>query len=204
MSRIRRGFIHVSRGMDRKAESSRPRREIFFAPASPRPEKPAVPVSGRGPSLLACCHAGGRRSGTSKTAERNAALFAKCYGVNAPHGTGLAAIAIEFGITESRACQLVGVMLGIASQSVLPQGLAEVFDVIEATAKQHLPCAPDHLERALRPLLGDSLSIPDVSRFARDVLGKPLLTLETYINKWARRSPSKIRDSLRLKACHAP
>ncbi|MBN3761032.1 hypothetical protein [Burkholderia sp. Ac-20365] len=125
-------------------------------------------------SLLAC--------GTATTSARNAALLAKRYGVNAPHGTGLAVIARDFGITESRACQLVGDMLQIASESGLPASVVAVFDVIEATAKQHLPCSPSQMERVLRPLLGDSLSIADASRFAREILGKPLLTLESYLN----------------------
>lgn len=126
-------------------------------------------------SIFAC--------GSRRTAERNAALFARRYGINAPRGTGLAVIGEEFGLTESRACQLVGEMTAIASESGLPQRLVQVFGALETTAKRHLPCAPEELERILRPLLGDTLSIADAARFARDILGAPLLTLEAYANE---------------------
>jgi transcriptional regulator with XRE-family HTH domain len=115
---------------------------------------------------------------TAKRAERNASLFAMRYGVNAG-GRTLAAIAAEHGITESRACQILGVMRNRAP--ALPDGLAAIFERIDATAKQHLPCAPEHLEAVLRPLLGDGPSIEDAWRFARDVFGKLLLSLETHL-----------------------
>ncbi|MFP3637429.1 helix-turn-helix domain-containing protein [Paraburkholderia sp. SIMBA_054] len=143
-------------------------------------------------SIFAC--------GRPQTAERNAALFAKRYGVNAPHGTGLAVIGEEFGLTESRACQIVGVMLAIASESGLPERLVQVFQTIEATVKRHLPCAPEQLERILRPMLGDSLSIPDATRFARDVLGKPLLALEAYIEEVASLESGEDQTVIALKA----
>lgn len=43
MSRIPCGLVHVSRGMDRIAELSRPHKEIFFFwPGSSREKKPAL------------------------------------------------------------------------------------------------------------------------------------------------------------------
>lgn len=115
---------------------------------------------------------------TPKTAERNAALFAARYGVNGG-GRTLATVASEYGITESRACQILGAMRKRASE--LPAEFAGTFDLLDATAKQHLPCTPEHLETALRPQLGEGLLIEDAWRFAMDILEKPLLSLETHL-----------------------
>ncbi|MDO5948149.1 helix-turn-helix transcriptional regulator [Burkholderia cepacia] len=115
---------------------------------------------------------------TPRTSDRNASLFAMRYGVNANSRT-LATVAKEYGITESRACQILGKMRDHAPK--LPRELGDIFDLIEATARQHLPCDSGQLEAVLRPLLGGELSIEDAWRFAHDVFGKVLLSLETHL-----------------------
>ncbi|TCG01089.1 hypothetical protein BZM26_10095 [Paraburkholderia strydomiana] len=112
------------------------------------------------------------------TVERNAELFAMRYGIKA-QGRTLASVAMQHGITESRACQILTQMRANARD--LPSEYVDAFRAIDTTANQHLPCSPERLEAVLRPLLGDGPTIQDAWRFARDYLDTHLITLEAHL-----------------------
>lgn len=112
------------------------------------------------------------------TVERNAELFAMRYGIKA-EGRTLAAVAMQHGITEGRACQILTEMRSNARD--FPSEFADTFRAIDATAKRHLPCSAERLETVLRPLLGDGPSIEDAWRFARDYFATHLSTLEAHL-----------------------
>ncbi|MFX1716200.1 helix-turn-helix domain-containing protein [Paraburkholderia sp. A1RO-5L] len=101
----------------------------------------------------------------------SARIFAQRYGVDAPAGTALAAIAKLHGVVESRVSQILKALYTTAQGFEIDAG---IFERIREEADPHLPCVLGDLEAPLRTLLGDGPTIEDVARFSADVLGKPL------------------------------
>ncbi|WP_430233551.1 helix-turn-helix domain-containing protein [Paraburkholderia tropica] len=101
----------------------------------------------------------------------SATIFAQRYGVDPTVRTALAAIAERHGVVESRVSQI------LKAHNTTARGFnieASAFEQIRENAKLHLPCALHELESALRPLLGEGITVESVNRFSADILGNPL------------------------------
>lgn len=112
-----------------------------------------------------------RKSGPREHTARKATLFMQRYGVDAEFGTTFKAIGDRNGITESRVCQIMGVLLGRTKSIEIT---APIFKQILDAARPHLPCVQEHLQDILLPLLGPGLSLEGATRFASDLMQQPL------------------------------
>jgi hypothetical protein len=104
--------------------------------------------------------------------QRHADMFAMRYGVHGEEKSTLQQVGDHWGLTRERIRQIGDKMLGRARMTKLPPG--PVPRLAEAV-RSLTPATIDELDRKLRPMLGESLSVLGADRFARDLLGTPVL-----------------------------
>ena len=106
--------------------------------------------------------------------QRLANIFAERYGVASENGSILKAIGVRYGVTRERIRQMVDKMVARSEGfSVVTPNL----DMLAARLPAILPQAVTKLDEALRPLLGESLSLVSVERFSREVLGRSIVNI---------------------------
>lgn len=106
--------------------------------------------------------------------KRYADVFALRYGVAGEDASLLQAIGDRYSLTRERIRQMVVKLVDRATDlKVETPAMHELAARIAAL----VPATTAELDEKLRPLLGESLSILSVERFAREILGRSVVTL---------------------------
>lgn len=124
-----------------------------------------------------------RESVTKRTSEyhllnererRGADIFALRYGVEGEEAATLQAIGDRFGITRERARQIASKMEYRKGNFI---GKTPSLDLLQSEIRKILPAPVEEIDIEFRELLGESLSIENAERFAREVLGHSIVAL---------------------------
>lgn len=108
------------------------------------------------------------------SAQRDAEFFAARYGVHGEDCSTLQAVADRTGLTRERVRQITDKLIK-RSKGRLPT--TDLIDRLSAAVAELLPAPITVLDEKLRPLLGEQLSVEGADRFARDLMGRSLLTM---------------------------
>lgn len=106
--------------------------------------------------------------------QRFADIFALRYGVNGEDASILQAIGERFGVTRERIRQITTKM---EERSAHFKGETPFLDRLAEELIPFLPQAVDKLDVTFRALMGESLSLENVERFAREILGRSIVSL---------------------------
>lgn len=124
-----------------------------------------------------------RESVTKRTSEydslnererRGADIFALRYGVEGEESATLQAIGDRFGITRERARQISSKMEYRKGNFT---GKTPSLDILQREICKIVPAPVEQINVEFREFLGESLSIENAERFAREVLGQSIVTL---------------------------
>lgn len=124
-----------------------------------------------------------RESVTKRTSEyhslnererRGADIFALRYGVEGEAAATLQAIGDRFGITRERVRQISNKMEYRKGNFI---GKTPSFDLLQREIRKMVPAPAERINIEFREFLGESLSIENAERFAREVLGQSIVTL---------------------------
>lgn len=99
---------------------------------------------------------------------RRARIFAERYGVCGPDNVTLQAVGDRYGVTRERVRQVVDLMSERAQD--LPLTLTKLSELKSCVAAA-VPISVEAFDAQHRDLLGESLSVVDADRFARELLG---------------------------------
>ena len=106
--------------------------------------------------------------------QRHALIFAMRYGTEGEDNSVLQVIGDRFGLTRERIRQIMERRLELChGLAVDTPCIDSLIDLMEP----HLPAPLSELEEVCRGVLGDRLSLVGVERFAREILGKSIMTI---------------------------
>lgn len=110
----------------------------------------------------------------NESEQRSADIFALRYGVEGEEAATLQAIGDRFGITRERARQIAAKMEYRKGNF---NGKTPSLDILQSEIFKIVPAPVEQIDTKFRELLGESLSIENAERFAREVLGHSIVAL---------------------------
>lgn len=100
-------------------------------------------------------------------------MFASRYGIYGEDNSKLQSIGDRLSITRERVRQAVTKLTERSDRLI---AVTPMLDRLSTEIKPHLPATPDDIDQKFRWLLGENLSVLSVARFAREVLGRSIVS----------------------------
>ena len=106
--------------------------------------------------------------------QRGADMFALRFGVEGDEASTLQAVGERYGVTRERARQIT---LNIENRRGDFTAKTPCLDRLRSEIQRAIPVNVEQINADFRDLLGEALSIENADRFAREVLGRSIVTL---------------------------